>query len=294
MRYLILIVSLFFIFSCTSKPVEFQYNTDNNQAYTISTSPNIIIKSPEKTEFDVSYITLLKIILSEFKKIAPHSADTIFLEFENADWDFYDLYYQLGGQYFKDYKNAALLMGMLQKIWIDISLDNKYSVFISHKVLPLKYYIIGIEEFDTLFKKYSLDEQGFRDLYEYVNKYLLEQILFVSVQELMESPYKYFQGSFYKSIFTHAVILPEMTEFYSYILRIYGKRRVLNCMSVEYSRENWKKIFHEEINETENNFRIQIEDQKYEGIYNNPQFLEELNVLLKLYNTSTKATLFSK
>jgi hypothetical protein len=208
--------------------------------------------------------------------------DAIIIDFNN---DYRRLFFSLGIYSLYDFKNDLIKFGLIQREWKGL---------ISGSINNEKYGIIPIRDFQDLFTDYKLNGTDLSQLYPYMVNYLLKEILFVSIQEVLERPGRYLTENELGTVFCEVVVLPETVEFTDYLVKKFGYDRVFKIAKVEYSKQSWKSILGEEINETEEYFSKEIKSRKYNGLYENKEFTDKLDAFLKLYNKITKPTLFRK
>lgn len=295
MKNVLLLIITAGIFSACKRPsYQWEYDTVQ-QAYNCEAGFALIIESPSSDQFETVVWPFIQAMLMEWRAVYPLPQNPVVLRQDLTEPDLYDLLFRLGGAYFQNAPNQALVMALLQDCWIRLGKHPRYKAMLWQKILARqRHLLVRIPDFEKLFARYQLDTVSLLEVYAYINLYLLDEIYFVSVQELMSRPYRYFHDSFYSSIFSQVVILPEMYGFYQYLYKQYGTRRLMKALRTSYSPDAWMKIFGEGVNETEDGFRRSIENTTFRIFTAQPALKSELDSLLKLYNTTTKATLFKE
>ncbi len=290
-----LFLSILFIpalFACQGNESKYYYD-NTNQMYIIDGNTQVLIKSGSVTNFDTFYFPFIQDCLKNFSRFSKPDNAALILELNLTNTSLYDLLFILGGKYFSDYQNQALVVGMLQDRWATILMEhNNFPDEIASYLDQEWYNIIMIKDFKDLLSSEKVTRKDVEEIYKYLNLYLLDQVYFVSLQEVMERPYRYFHPEFFRSYFSQIVILPELRFFYSYINKKYSRNRIKNLMKQKYGVEEWEKNTGEQIHEVEDGFRKSIETQKFTFLDDNQSFKVKLDALLKLYNTTTKSTLF--
>lgn len=209
--------------------------------------------------------------------------------------DFYELFFELGEVYFAGCENKALAFGVINMAWqewVESSLQNED--FISYILRAEKYNLIRIDEFRDLFESYEIDLEEVILATRYVDNYLLNDILFVSIQELQEKDYRYYTTSDLDSFFMQGVVLLEMTDFARFLKKRYGVGKLSKLIDTVYDDEDWLNALGESKYDAETAFADFVQDTRFTGIFTDSDFLSELNSLLDLYNSTTKDTLFSR
>lgn len=196
--------------------------------------------------------------------------------------DNYRLFYSIGLHILSDWKNDLLKYGVIEMEWKKMnSGDAGSSDF-------------RINDVDDVLKKYRIKPGESSMLNTYVVNFLLKEISFVSIQEFLSRPDRYFNQGELDNVFTRMTVIPESEEFTRYILNKFGKPVLLNLAESRFSNDAWAKMTDEKINETEGAFSRSIENYNFNGIFTNSVFTNELYGTLKLYNKNTKKTLFRK
>ena len=90
------------------------------------------------------------------------------------------------------------------------------------------------------------------------------------------------------------VTICETREFTKFLIQRYGLKNVIKFGMLDYSKENFKKVFDNEINEVEEIFTKSIESMQFNSIFYDKGFIDKLSNNLQLYNTTTKPVLFKK
>lgn len=295
-KYLLLATVISFSF-CT-KQNEFVINKEKKQI-TVGSKPRLTIsyEADENISNAIEIVDFFLLADDYLKKIAPSSKAQIQVKITKDKRDYYKLFFAFADSYFENYENRALLYGLIQLQWEKLISDSfkktdKISIILRNE----RYKKIRIDDFSDLFSDNHLNENELEHIYPYAIKYLLDMnnVLFVSLQELMERDIRYFGVDKIDNIFYQVLIVPEITEFSRYIIKRYGYKATIKFVKVAYSQKAWKTIFKEEIGEVEKIFVEAIEKTKFTGKFNQDTFILKIDVLLKLYNTGTKATMFAK
>ncbi len=209
--------------------------------------------------------------------------------------DYYSFFYTIGTYLFADWKNELLKYGVIEIEWADLIKDLKNNKNLQNGPLTNEFsQIFKIKEIDDVLMKYQLSDDDLRQVYAYTVNYLLKEITFVSIQEFYSREERYFNLSELENIFTRIVIIPESEEFTRYLIGKYGKNTVIKLAGFEFNNDNWQKTVGEKINDTEGDFSKEIENYSFKDIFKDQYFMRDLNKYLKLYNKTTKQTLFKK
>lgn len=301
-KTLLFFTAAFFLFSCGIRSVgEFRYRTAEKEN-------KIFIERkayPGKTAFEVTFISAdvpLKTAaefcvgsLERFMELsAPYdpSLGTVRIGPES---DLYRVYFQLGAFSLPEFKNGLLKTGYLQsrwRKWVIESRDKNDDVSIYLK--KEKHNMFRVPELDDLLSRYCDKDADIGQVYPYAVSYLLKQILFVSLQEILSRPYRYDRPGEVSSAFSQIVTVPESLVFTDYLTEKFGSGRTLTAAKTEFSTNSWKKAFGEEFHDTEADFTSKLESRTFGGAFVNAEFRAKLDELLELYNRSTKNTLFRK
>jgi hypothetical protein len=205
----------------------------------------------------------------------------------------YRLFYSLGIAMTPAVQVDLFRCGLLEECWQDWQKrrtdywKKRFASFPDDRLDPFQ-----IEEIRSLFRERGMTPAQTKDSTAWGTAFLLREILFVSVQEFMTRPWRYYQQKDLDSPFFRVVVMPESLEFTRFLVSRFGKDRLVKAARNDYSKENWKKAFGEEVNETEETFTKGIESRVFPPVYRDREFSNRLCSLLKFYNTATKATLF--
>ncbi len=298
MRYVIISGFILFFVSCSKFNIEEKINTNMSSNGTFREITINEIKT-KKILIDIMYSgeqagfkdfpQLLNNFVQRFSiynEIKSSNTGILKIEFNG---NIYRLFYQLGLFFLSDMKNDLIKYGIIQMEWNDLLLKNN-NQFLG----PEKYNLIRISDFSDLMNKYGLNNNDLLEVYPYTVKYLLNQILFISPQEILSRPARYLTENELENIFCQVVILPEVTEFTAYIKNKFGINRLLMLSESEFTIKNWKSISGEEMSDTEGGFAKNIENKNFQGIFLDKGFTGSLDRNLELYNKITKPTLFKK
>ncbi|MGA2141615.1 MAG: hypothetical protein ABSG94_04245 [Brevinematales bacterium] len=196
--------------------------------------------------------------------------------------DNYRLFYSIGLHLLSYWKNDLLKYGVIEMEWEKMDSGDSGSRY------------FRISDVDDVLKKYRMKPGESSMLNAYAVNFLLKEISFVSIQEFLSRPERYFNQGELDSVFTRMTVIPESEEFTLYILKKFGKPVLLSLAESRFSNDGWSKMTDEKINETEGAFSRNIENYNFNGIFTNSVFTNELYGALKLYNKNTKKTLFRK
>ncbi|MCX7821661.1 MAG: hypothetical protein N2258_08330 [Brevinematales bacterium] len=257
-------ILLFFILSCSQHRVNIVLEVDN--VYFYLKQDNYILKITSKSD-DIEKI---KKILKSYDKYNLSKSEEI--QFKDA----YTLFFQLGDNFYSFLKNDLIRFGLIEIEWLKLK-----------KELNDKGYF-RITEIDNFIMS-QIQEKNKKEIYKYAINYLAKENLFVSIQEFFDRPYRYFNLNELDTIFMRLVILPESKEFTEYLIKKFGKNKVIKFAQSEYSKEKWEKFFGEKINDFEEEFFKYIENYKFPKNFN-----KDFEALIALYNKNSKKTLFKK
>lgn len=298
--YSIILLSLLLISSCGDV---YQINLKSSGS---GKTAIIVTKSDVKMPlFQVDFIgssdeaaaasALIKQILTACRQINGSIAlpeDTVYLE---SDTNYYRLFFQFGTAALSDWKNEVLKYGWLQSQWLSLLNGSGGGKGILKRMFqsePLS--DIRIDDIRSYFHSNSLAVNEEPDIYPYAVNYLLREIYFVSIQEILSRPSRYLTVREIDDTFCQMVMLPEVTEFTRYVNKKFGAQKLAEAGREEYSKEGWKKLFGEEMHDTEGDFSKNIEKRSYSGRFADHDFTEKLDDLFKVMNKMTKPTLFKK
>ncbi len=207
-----------------------------------------------------------------------------------AESNVYRLFFSIGGYCLSDWKNEVLKQGLIQTEWNQWLLDKDDLGFLAQE----KNRPVRIDDFENFFVEFKWKESDQIQIYPYLVYYLLKEVLFVSIQEFLARPERYYNINEIDSVFSQMVILPESAEFFKFILKKYGKAMAVKLGKSSYSPEEWKRLSGEEMHDMEEEFTKSLENHDFKGVYQDQVFLKKLNDLLRIYNKMTKPTLFRK
>jgi hypothetical protein len=290
-RYIWIIIPLLAATFCAPPP---EITIDKEaQVVAVSSKPALTISYETDMVSATNVAGFLADSIMRFSRIARTDTTNINIKLDDKTPDYYRLFFTTGDRYFADYKNTPIIYGILQLEWESIlnsriNRNDPVSVMLRRE----RYNTIRIKDFQNLFARNHINRQDLTKVFPYINLFTLREVLFISVQEIMERPSRYVGTRHIDTIVFNVVIIPEITEFTRFLVRKFGRRRVIRFAREEYSVAGWKKAFGEEINETEAQFADYIEDMEFDGIFKNQSFINEFEELLKLYNTITKDSIF--
>ncbi|MEJ5283970.1 MAG: hypothetical protein ACP5Q5_01950 [Brevinematia bacterium] len=259
-----LIFLLFFVFSCSNNKINI-FLEEGNSSLEL-TQDNYRLKIISRNE-DIEKV---KKILKFYKNAKLTYSEEI--EFKDP----YSLFFKLGNNFYGYMKNDVIRFGMIESEWLNFQKELKQNE------------IFRINEIDSYIKN-NFSEKDKKDLYKFAVNYLAKENLFVSIQEFFDRPYRYFNINELYTIFMRLVIIPESKEFTEYLIKKFGKNKVIQFSKKEYTKENWQKSFGEKINDFEEEFFKYIENYKFSKNYNS-----EFENLIAIYNKNSKKTLFKK
>lgn len=209
--------------------------------------------------------------------------------------DLYRIFFQLGVFSLSEMKNSLMRMGFIQsewRKWTEESGGRNDSV--SALLDAQKNDLFRIAEFRELVTAYCTNREDRDQVYSYAASYLLKQVLFISLQEILARPYRYDQPREAGSVFSQVVILPETVAFNAYLEGKFGRTRTLMASKAEFTTNHWKRTIGEDFHDTEADFASRLEDREYKGVFLNRDFRDRLDSLLEVYNKMTKSTMFRK
>lgn len=260
-----LIFLLFVLFSCSNNKIDVFLTQEGSYIETSQNKYNLKILCKNED------IEKVKKILKFYKNAKLSSSEEI--EFK----DLYTLFFKLGNNFYGYMKNDVIRFGIIEAEWLNFQKELKQNE------------IFRINEIDGYLIKNNFSEKDKKDLYKYAVNYLAKENLFVSIQEFFDRPYRYFNINELDTIFMRLVILPESKEFTEYLIKKFGRKKVIQFAKIEYTKENWQKFFGEKINDFEEEFFKYIENYKFSKKYNS-----EFENLIAIYNKNSKKTLFKK
>jgi len=299
---LLFFIFLFFLFSCAQKN-RIELKTDeasgvNLLQFLISNKPFLLLKYENKDD-SALLKEFIDLTISSFRKYIDfeeawikQGLGTIQLEYKG---DLYSLYFEIGTFVLSQFQNDLFKYGIIEIEWNEVLkklLKKQGQRYPQLKEIREKFFMIP--DIDGLLKKYKLEEKELREVYAYTVRFLLKEIYFVSLQEIFSRPKRYYRLEEINTYFYRVVIMPETIEFVRYVLGKFGRGKMVELSYRDFSKEDWKKITGEEIHETELDFTKQIEGKNFSGVYNNEQFVNEMDGYLKLYNSTTKKVLFTR
>jgi hypothetical protein len=260
----------------------------DHQVIRISSTPAVTLKytSDEESAMEAAKFTLEA--MNVLNGMGAGRSDPIDLVYTGNE-DPYELFFMLGDAYFNGYKNKPLVYGLINLEWQKRVENGDWKDEAGSLT-----YGIRLPEMQKLVDDYGLDKKQKNTLYLYVNSFLLREIYFVSVQEMMERGYLYFTPAEVENVFFQSVILVEMTEFARFLSVRFGYGKTMKLAKEAYSREFWQANLGEGVPEVENDFVVTFEEMKLEGVLADSNFIGEIDKLLTLYNTGTKTTLFQR
>ncbi len=243
--------------------------------------------SLHNTERALLYAKWTEKLFKKFKHLSKPPQDPFILT-ELPD-SLFELTLQAGDFYFRDIPNKMIVYGIILDTWFQLTGNQKKSVFQylnSENRIYLK----------DILNCYSNFHQHFRPLefMRYHVRFTLREIYFISIQELIERPFLYYNSRYSQDIFFKTIVIPETYTFYRYLKSIYPTSKIFKIAQSTYNKQSWKKATGEEINESEKNYTDEIEKSHFPHIDSQTNFTRRLNQILKIYHTTTKKTLFSR
>ncbi len=281
-KVIALLFSLCIFFSCSK--VEFNYNILETKEKKIikvkNFSSHLISIILEKNEDEQQILHMIKQILSSYPDKSKKLKSPKEIKYSNP----YLLFFQIRDFYYDDLKNLALKYGLIENEWLNFS--DRYFQNEGKK-------FFRVEELDSFILEKKLSKAEISELYKFTVNFLLSETLFVSIQELFERPYRYFNLNELETFFSRVVIIPEAKELTEFLVKKYGKDKIIKFARMNYSKESWKKTFGEPVNEIEEEFAKSIERYRFSSFFYGKEG-EKLKNLLSIYNKNTKNTLFKK
>ncbi len=205
------------------------------------------------------------------------------------DGNLYRLFMTLAVYATQDMKNDLIRYGLIQnewREWVETSSDEA--------ARKERTGMFRNPELDAWIGGNCADRSDREQVYPFAVSYLLREILYVSVQEFLSRPARYFNLREIETPFLQLVSLPESAEFAAYLKGKYGPGKTLAASRTEFSAAAWKGIFGEDIHETEADFSSIAENRRYRGALSDPLRVREFERLLKLFHRTTKPALFRK
>lgn len=292
------IMILLFVVSLTACGKDWKFNNEvvvdpDTKTVILESSPSVKMTYRGSLDQALTASHYLEEVIGTFNGLGTAGVDEINIDLSDDDIDFRGLFFRIGKVYFSDFQNQAIAWGIINLKWQELIRQSiEKEDYLSLLLKPYRYEMIPIEDFKELFKEYQLTIDDMSQLAQYINYFLLEGILFVSVQEMQDRSWRYFSLDDLNTFFFQGVILVEMTEFIRFLEKRYGMKKVLQLASLPYDKEEWAGYVGVELTEIERDFAKMLESGDYTGAFTNPDFLEELNRLLILYNSETTTTLF--
>ncbi len=211
------------------------------------------------------------------------------------DSDYYRLFYSIGLHLLSGWKNELFKYGVIELEWRNLLSGFKNEPFFSDKEIKSQYgKYFRIQDIDDVMVKHIMKPDDAVMINPYAVNFLLKEISFISIQEFFSRQDRYYSPGDLDSVFTRMTVIPESSEFTRFVLNKFGRERLLNLASIEFSNETWLNLTDEKINETESSFSKSIENYNFTGVFKNTDFTNELYGILKIYNKNTKKTLFRK
>jgi hypothetical protein len=295
---LILMISIFFIYSCSG------VNRVKIENENLSGDKKILIFR------GAGSIPVVEIIypanenkISQFSTFAAQSLLCFYPYIKNdihhtyripySD-DYYRVFYSIGFHLLSDWKNDLFKYGIIEIEWEKLLTKLKMDLFYKNDDLTNEYRrFFRVGEIDDLLSSHSAYKE-YEQIYPYTIRFHLKEITFISIQEFYSRQARYYSPDYVESLFTRMTVIPESVEFTRYILKRFGKSRFLLLASTEYNSDNWEKITDEKISETEENFSRSMENYPFNGIFRDALFTNQFYNVLKIYNKNTKQILFRK
>jgi hypothetical protein len=302
LRTWILLSLLTLLFSCgLNRSAEYTFQVDRSQR----TLRFYHVGTPERASFEISLLsnagnldTAAEFCLDAFSKFKEYSktydavSGTVRI---GPAADLYQVYFQLAAFSMPEVKNDLIRYGLIQSSWRKwVRESETKNDTVSIALRDWKYNVFLAEDFNDLFRSFNAGQSDLDQVYPYAVSYILKEILFISLQEMLARPARYYNPREYGSIFCQMVTLPEAVAFTEYLTAKYGKDRVLKMAKTSFSTNSWKSLTGEFFHDTEGDFTAGLEKKEFQGIYQDARFREKLDELLKTYNKMTKSTLFRK
>lgn len=285
-RYVVLTVLITLAAAGCSKTAGI--SDEGTNALRIASKPAIVLHYAGDRESAVTAARFLRDALRVLKHTAPGRTNAISMNYTGIE-DPYVLYYILGDAYFSEYRNKPVVYSLLQIEWqkrVDSGAWRAEADGLT--------YGIRLPEMQALIDKYNLTPGEKKDFYLYINDFLLREIYFVSVQEMMERNFLYFTPEAVKTVFYQAVISAEMTEFTKFLIAKYGMAKVVQAARADYAKDTWKAMFGEDVSDVERSFVQTFDKKAFPGRLSQTDFVTEADKMLTLFNTGTKSSLFQR
>ncbi|MFN4215847.1 MAG: hypothetical protein ACK4HQ_00385 [Brevinematales bacterium] len=202
----------------------------------------------------------------------------------------------IGNKLLKDWKNLTLRWAWIQQVWETMRYEAEVSraswaSFLKKEMISYA----RIRDFEDLFRKYQLSQFQVREARQYLIQFLIVEVYFVSLQELMERYGRYYTMNDLPTVFFQLVVLPESVEWLTFLQTRYGKGTIRQVARMMYDKQAWEKKLGKPVSDLESEFVKGLENKKFTmGIWANLGFVHEYQNFLALYNQSTKQTLFKK
>lgn len=298
--HLFLSFFLILLSSCSGVNVSLQTDSDGFAVYQASYSiKNVPSSIKIRLSVDDSLRGAYKEAISEwcvmfYKNIsASGSVFSNALAFTGTN-QAYILFYQVGARMLRHIKNDLVLAAVLENTWNAWYRDNRSHPVMNNELYRSSEYLHN-QDIGSWWQSLRTGEPPAGLLSRYAVKYLLDQVLYVSVMELMNRSYRYYNTQDVGTPFYQTVILPESMQFYEYMDKKFGRGMVMKFALTPFTDSNYKAVFGEELYESERLFTGAVT----QGGFNNTPLEYETNRstldnILKLYNTATKPTLFQK
>ena len=296
MKHIVLMLFVLSLVSC-GNPWSFRnklVHDPSTKMIVLPGNPALEIHYACTPETALAYTKFYEDFLDCLSPYAPPSKDTITIDLPAAP-DLYPSVFRLGTEYFSAVDNKAIVFGIVQYEWKKKLLGTFTGEdFLSQWLKTEQYRIIRIKDYEIIFEKYKLNSAEMNLVYRYINRFLFREVLFISVQELMDNDPRYFSLTEIDHVFSQAVTLPQMADFVQYIAEKFGKDRLIEFGKLPFNADKWTELYGEPLNISEEQYTFEIQKANLFGIYTNKQFTDFLDTVLLLYNSTTKQVLFQK
>jgi hypothetical protein len=210
-----------------------------------------------------------------------------------ASW--YEIYFQLAVFSMPEIRNDLIRYGLIQTEWRKWIRDSeRINDPVSLALRDWKYNLYLEDDMAELFRLSGCEWSDLDRMYPYEVSYLLKQILFISLQEMLSRTARYYNPREFGSIFSQLVTLPEAVAFTGYLTAKYGMDRTMKLARTTFTTNSWKSLTGEFFHDTEGDFTKGLEKIKFTGKFQDAEFRARLDESLKIYNQMTKSTLFRK
>lgn len=286
MRHFFFFALLMVLVSCGRVEVHQEKNT---LRFRFPKGEVVLLFPKEVTSSDVAFYTEA---FRRFFRLEPNPSSGVIEITEERYVDFF----QMGNVMLKNWKNLTLRWAWIAQVWEGM----RWQAIKSQAAwaIPLQGEMMSycrVRDFENFFQKYQLTPQDLRQTRQYLVQFLIVEVYFVSLQELMERYARYYSLTELPAVFFQVVVLPESVEWLEFLQRRYGNGKIRDLARMSYDKQQWERKLGKPVSDLESEFVRGRERLTFDrGIWRNLDFVHEYQNLLTLYNTSTKPTLFKK